>query len=199
MKTHGPSLEALLRRMAECPPEFLDPPLYRGKGTAKVAAVVSDLAGDLRDGPGGEQPVRIGVTPFVPRRKADFPRLRLVLLACWLIHDDWFTSRARFEGPALAFLAGEVLAELAKTVPPEKFVGDPDRREEFVRHVLAALNLRPEGETLAQAQDRLTTLDSVEHLKVVRATRASRERARRIREALKKKAAEAAAVKASRE
>ncbi len=76
---------------------------------------------------------------------------------------------------------------------------DPDRREELSRLCLRALNLRPAGETAAQAQDRLTTLNTVERQHVIAAARAAEERARQIREAMAKQAAEEAADKWSRE
>ena len=84
-------------------------------------------------------------------------------------------------------------------VAARRFVSDPDRREELARVALARLGYRPAGETLAQAQDRLTTLNSAERARVMNASRAAEERARQIREALAKKAAEESADKWTRE
>jgi hypothetical protein len=84
-------------------------------------------------------------------------------------------------------------------VDAERFVTDPERREELVRHCLAKLALRPRGETDEQANDRRTSLDSVERRRIIEATRAAEERAREVREALVRKAAEEAAAKATRE
>jgi hypothetical protein len=89
--------------------------------------------------------------------------------------------------------------ELAIQCAARKFVADPDRREELARLALARLGFRPAGETLAQAQDRLTTLNSTERARVMKASRAAEERARQIREALVRKAAEESADKFSRE
>ena len=89
--------------------------------------------------------------------------------------------------------------ELAVQVAARKFVTDPDRREELARVALARLGFRPAGETLAQAQDRLTTLNSSERARVMKAARAAEERARQIREALVRKAAEESADKFTRE
>ena len=87
------------------------------------------------------------------------------------------------------------LDELAALVPPERFVDDPDRREELVRLVLAGLGLRPKGETEAIAADRLKALSSVERARVLRETQKQVEHARRVREELaKKKRAEAEAA-----
>jgi len=79
------------------------------------------------------------------------------------------------------------------------FVRDPDRREELVRLCLRDLGLRPAGETVAQAQDRLATLNTAERQRVLQAARQAEERARAIREAMAKQAAEEAAAQYSRE
>ena len=78
-------------------------------------------------------------------------------------------------------------------------VTDPDRREELARLALARLGFRPAGETVAQAQDRLTTLNSAERARVMKAAQVAEQRARQIREALARKAAEESADKWTRE
>ena len=82
---------------------------------------------------------------------------------------------------------------------PEAFVTDPDRREELARLCLKALGLRPAGETIAQAEDRLATLNSVERESVRKATAAAEQRAQAIREAMARKAEDEANMKAMRE
>jgi hypothetical protein len=186
----GPLLEALLRRLAECPEEFLAEP-----GTVHVAAVVADLVRDLGGGPLTPQQAS---TFGVAGGKKGKNRLRCVLVACWLLHDGWFRAQGRFAAPALRFL-DRGLNELAGLVDAPQLVTDPDRREELARLCLAALGLRPAGETVEQAQDRLTTLSSVERERVIRASRAAEERAAKIRAAMAKKAAEEAAARYSPE
>jgi hypothetical protein len=195
VQDEGPPLEALTRRLAECPPEFLEAPFIARQGVVHVAAVVSDLVRDL------------GGAPLTPAEAAHFQgrdaaqdgnRLRAVLVAAWLLHDPWFRERARFAAVARTFLASEV-AELSALVPAPRLVSDPDRREELVRLCLKTLGLRPAGESVAQAQDRLTTLSSLERQRVVLAARAAEERARAIREAMRRKAAEEAVARYTRE
>jgi hypothetical protein len=185
MNADGPPLEGLTRRLAETPAEFL-----AALGVVRVAAVVNDLLVDL----GGE--------PLAPAQAVNFEwggqYLSLVLVACWLLHDEWFVRQGRF-APAALRLLSEGLKPLAALVPPGEFVADPDRREELVRYALAQLGVRPAGESAAQAQDRLTTLSSVERQRVMAASRKAEERARAIREAMAKKAAEEAADKWNRE
>ena len=195
MRDEGPELEALTRRLAECPADFLAEPRIAGAGVVHVEAVVSDLLRDLGGPPLDEE----GAALF----RADRPdrgrnRLRLVLVAAWLLQDPWFAARGRFAGAARPFLVAGLDA-LAALVDAAKCVSDPDRREELARRALAALGLRPAGETPAQAQDRLTTLDSVERNQLIATARSVQEHARKIWEALRKKAAEEAAAKVSRE
>ncbi len=79
------------------------------------------------------------------------------------------------------------------------YIEDVDRREEFIRVALAAVDLRPEGESPAQADDRLLMVSSFERKRVMEAAKAAEERAAQIREALARKAAQEAANKMSRE
>lgn len=189
-----PSLPALTRRLAETPPDFLLDPEIGRAGVVRVSAVVSDVL------------CALGGAPLSPRQAAAFQarpaaearnRLRLILLACWLLHDEQFRA-AGVAGPALRLLASG-LDELAALVPAEKCVVDPDRREELVRLCLSGLGWRPDGESEAEARDRLNTLSSVERRRVVAAARQAEERARQVREAMARQAAYDAQMKAMRE
>lgn len=190
----GPPIEALTHRLAETPSEFLSPVLTSDSGAVNLAAIVSDLIGDL----GGSPLPASEAKRFESRDKgAAADELRLVLISCWLLHDPWFTERGAFSQKALRFLGGG-LAGVARVVKPEKFVSDPDRREELARLCLAALDLLPAGENELQARDRLTTLSSVERLRVLAETRKVQqqqeaERKRRIQQEMEqRRAAEAA-------
>jgi hypothetical protein len=198
MKEEGPYLASLTRRLAECPSEFLaEPRTTQGAGQVEVAAVVFDLLRDL----GGMPVTKESVTPFTvsnAKMKGERNHLRLVLITSWMLYDIWFRSRGMFAGPAYDLL-NNGLREVAALVDAQKFVSDPDRREELARLCLKGLNLRPAGESIAQAQDRLTTLDSAERVRVVKAAREAEERARLIREEMARKAAEEAAANYGRE
>ncbi len=195
MNREGPLLETLTRRLADCPAEFLAVPRAGETGSVHVDAVVSDLLRDL----GGEGLSAADARQFQPRnRKADRARLSLVLLAGWLLHDAWFRDRPGFAAPALQLLR-DGLTELAATTAAAKFVSDPDRREELARVCLSQLGLRPAGETIAQAQDRLATLNAAERQRVIKAARQAEERAEKIRAAMKRQAEEEANAKAMRE
>ena len=194
MEREGPFLEALIRRIAETPEEFLAEPRIGSTGQVHTAAVVGDL---LRlhghDTKAGELGAFIGTDS-----RADRNRLAVTLVISWLLADDWFV-RVRPPVAEVTKLLGAEAADVAKFVPAAKLVTDPDRREELARFALARLGMRPAGETIAQAKDRLTTLSSAERARVLRAARSAEERARTIREALVRKAAQESADKFTRE
>jgi len=173
MPREGPPLETLTRRLAECPPEFLALPRVGETGAIHVDAVVSDLLREL----GGA-----GLSPEAARRfqsrnrKADRARLSVVLLAAWLLHDAWFRAQPALAEPVLE-LVRNGLTELAATTAAARFVADPDRREELARVCLSALGLRPAGETIAPAEDRLVTLNAAERQRVVSAARQAEQEA----------------------
>jgi hypothetical protein len=194
VKNEGPVLETLTRRVAETPEDFVAEPRLGGKGVIEVAAVVGDLCGLLGTAATAGQLDRFSGGD--PRR--DRNRLAVVLLLSWLLADDWF-RRGRLPLPLVLALLGDGADELATLTAGGKFVTDPDRREELVRFALAHLELRPAGETVTQAQDRLTTLSAVERARVLAASRDAEQRARAIREALVRKAAEESADKYTRE
>jgi hypothetical protein len=194
MQSEGPVLETLTRRLAECPPDFLAEPRLGSAGVVNVAAVVSDLLVEL----GGA-----GLTPADAKNlttptKQIRNRQRLMLITAWLLHDPWFRERQSLAEPAQRLLT-RGLEEPAALTEATKFVNDPDRREELARLCLKELGLRPAGETQAQAQDRLATLNTAERQRVIAAARQAEERARQVREAMARQAAEEAADKWSRE
>lgn len=195
-ETHeGPVLEKLTRRLAETPPDFLSEPRIGRAGMVNVAAVVSDLVAAL----GGQPLSAAAAQPFLGMdAKKDRNGLALVLVACWLLYEDWFQQQVTFSAAAYDFLLNG-LQPLAALVNAPEFVTDPDHREELARLALKALKLRPAGENDTQATDRLTTLDSVERQRVLSASREAEERTRAVLEAMAAKAAQDAAAKWSRE
>lgn len=202
MRHEGPPLEQLLRRLAECPPDFLPAADGEEGSQAFLPAVVGDLMRDL-DGTRPDPRRLEGLRGLQKQGGAAMMgnQARLALVACWLLHDPWFLQQRRFAAAAQAFLE-RGLVGLAALVKAERFVEDPDRREELVRAALAALDLRPQGETEPQARDRRTTLDSIERHAVLQKTRAAEERARKeqqVREAMARKAAQEAAASYGRE
>ncbi len=194
MQREGPILESLTRRLAETPEAFLDEPRIENRGRIQVAAVVNDL---LRLLGASTEPTQLA--PFFGHdARRDRNRLAIALVGCWLLADDWFRQN-RIEASEVLAMLHQVSGELEGQVAARKFVSDPDRREELARVTLARLGYRPAGETLAQAQDRLSTLNSAERARVMKAAQEAERRARQIREALARKAAEESADKFTRE
>ena len=193
MNAEGPQLDLLLHRLADCPPEFQAEPHRGQSGTIAVAAVVCD---HFREMDAYDESAEENTKTL---RGFGKTRQQLIAITTWLLHEGWFLERPELASDMWSLLLGEKLGELSRMLRPEMTVTDPDRREELVRVSLNALGLRPQGESVAQATDRLTTLDSVERERVVRKTRAAEARAREIREQMAAQAAEEAAARYSRE
>jgi hypothetical protein len=194
MQRIGPPLEILLHRLVDTPSDFLDEPRIGTTGTVHVAALVNDVLRMF-----GGRAAEASLARFVSRDAgADRNRLALAMIVAWLVAHEWFRG-AGIAPDALLRVLDEDVRELAAATPAHKFVGDPDRREELVRLVLARLDFRPENETVAQATDRLSGLSGTERRRLIEASRAAEKRAREIREALAKKAAEESADKWTRE
>lgn len=193
MNNEGPSLEHLLRRVTETPSDFLaEPRTESGSGVVHVDAVIADLFA-LYNAP---LPALAEFTP--DSTQTSRRRVGVALLLSWLLADPEMLQQP-LSAPRLQLLLTDGAAELAAQLAPAKYCDEPDRREELVRFALARLDLRPSGETLPQAQDRLVALNSAERARVVAAARQAEERARAVREALAKKAAQEAADKYTRE
>jgi hypothetical protein len=190
--TPGPPLERLMRRIAETPDEFLAEPRIGSAGTVATSALVGDL---LRGA--GVPAYRNVLDRFTATRPAERNRLMLAAVVVWLLADDWVEHAPTPE--AMTGLLGETVAELAATALAPAFVEDAERREELARTALAALDLLPEGEDVRQAADRLSAVSATERQRLISASRAAEERARLVREALIRKAAEESADKYTRE
>lgn len=188
-----PPLERLTRRLIDTPREFLDPPRTGRSGQVAVAALVTDLIAIH----GGR--ASLGeLAPFRPETGASPAFLTLVAVATWWLSDEALLTSPLPKTKLLPLLVVAV-GDLAREAPATRYVDEPDRREEFVRVLLDRLGFIPEGETATQAQDRLASVSSLERRRLLEASRAAEERARAIREALARKAAEESADKWSRE
>lgn len=184
MTSEGPEIERLVRRLAECPGEFL---AITGVSPDHIAIVCDHMRRMAPDFPPERSPA------LTMLRKVDPAHLELIAVACWMLHDDWFLDRPDTAPGMWALFVSDVLKRLAELVKPAAFVTDPDRREELARTCLKSLALVPKGETATQAADRLTALDSVERHRVLKATAAAERRAREVREAMAKKKAQESA------
>lgn len=175
------SLSRLTRRLAETPADFLSP-------ETSVPAVVSDLL-IATGGPGLDE------RSAMPFESSEQNWLKIVLISCWLLADDELMAPA--DAKQVYHLLTEVLLPLADLVDAPKFVSDPDRREELARLAIRTLNLLPDGETKAQAADRLATVDTVRRYEVLQAAKAAEERAEAVRKAMEEQRAKEAAARYS--
>lgn len=185
MLAEGPSLEELVRRLAECPPEFVETCMTT-TGNKQLTAILSDHFLSLTSFPWtADRLPQLAVLNTSSRDKSQSMRWwGLVSIATWLVHDRFFLDRPDLGEFSLAWLLNDSLKQLAELVRPNQFIDDPDRREELVRLCLSAHQLRPAGEQPAQAADRLATLDSVSRQKILQETAEAERRAREVREAM---------------
>lgn len=194
MTQEGPALEVLLRRLVDTPPDFLEEPRLQDAGRVHVAALVNDVL-HLH----GQRAAASALMRFDARQPtAQRNRLALVMIVAWLLADDAWVQR-QLPHEALLDVLDDAVALMAAITPAHQFIRDPDRRQELARSVLARLSLRPAGETEQQADDRLVALSGIARRDMAQASRAAQQRARAVREALTRKAAEESADKWTRE
>ena len=197
MSAIGPNLHSLLHRLAETPTDFVVGPVAPDavKPAPEVtAALVNDFLTRL-----GRRLDATTLKRFCTDSASGTDnRLALVRVVIWLLADEGFRQTPLTPEAVLQLLDASI-DELAKEAKAAKYVNDPDRREELARLTLARLGRRPQGETEAQATDRLSAISSSERRRLVAASRETERRARAIREALVRKQAEESADKWSRE
>jgi hypothetical protein len=194
MRKIGPQLERLTRRLAETPPDFFDEPKMGSRGRVHLPALVNDLLARY-----GRRAPAAALDRFRSQDvRAQRNRLALAAIAVWLLTDEELTG-AGIAADAVLRLLDKDIGELAAQTAAKNWVDDPERREELARFALARLELRPAGETEAQAADRLSALSQAERRRLIKASRTAEARARAIREALVKKRAAESADKWTRE
>jgi hypothetical protein len=188
MMHEGPPIEMLLRRLTECPSDFLDVGASHSAVNKtserdqwdqlkQLHAILCDHFRAMR--------CDFEASALLNRFQARTASHRgLASVMVWLLHDPWFLSRLDLMEPMCDLVCDAHLERLSTLVPAESFVHDPDRREELARFCLSELGYRPSGETVEQAADRLATLDTIERDHVLTAMIASEKRTREIREAM---------------
>lgn len=191
MDNEGPQLETLLRRLSECPIEFIET-CKTPTGLIQLIAILSDHFREFGD----VNPLKKRTRLFTrldgnatQSNKSSMRHWAVLSVAAWLLHDEWFLARPELSKASWQWLSSKSLEKFSEIVSPEHCINDPDRREELVRICLESMGLRPKGETIEQAIDRKQTLDSVEREGILRATAVAERRAREVREAMAKKQA----------
>jgi hypothetical protein len=183
----GPAISQLHHRMTATPSDLLD--LH---DTQFLPALVHDLLYRHQQNFSHEL--------LMPFRESlnKCPWYKTCYLLLHLYSDKSFAQSSLNANKLISALQ-EKSRELHAAGKNSVYVEDVDRREEFIRVALAAVDLRPQGETQIQAEDRLMMVSSFERKRVMEAAKAAEERAAQIRDALARKAAEEAANKMSRE
>jgi hypothetical protein len=214
----GPSLDALLRRLLDIPTDFLvesEASMGTRRGsTVNVTAVVHDVVAMIFDrvDSGAELATnntdrevvsREGLERFEAALATDRQgrAAGFALLFAWILADPWFGRYAQTRVSQKRVWSTFTTLSVAHGAESSaaQWHGDPKRREEIVRSLFATLELVPEGETEAQADDRLTRVSSAQRKRLLAAAREAEARAEVVREALAAKAAQEAADKYTRE
>ena len=189
-----PTFAELQRWMAEMPSAFLESPW--GDPGVEVEAVVADLFESA-----------YGTRPSLALRRACAPcagdaaginHARWILVASHLLWHAALRTKRRRAGDIERFLVKE-LAEVAAVVDVERARDDEERAEELIRRALRALKQSLPGESKGDAADRLKQVDVVERHRVLEQAELRAARAREVRAAMRRKAAEEAAAKMCRE
>lgn len=179
----GPALELLHHRLVDIPLEFLEGP--------DAGALLHDTLRRLNLPLTGQQ-----LSTW--RQQAARENHALLPLFCWLLATPELAAGGLPFGKVW-YLLTVTSPRLATLTKVKQVLNDTDRREELLRLMLADLDRRPAGETPAQAQDRLSSISSLERARILEAARAAEARAQEIREALRRKAAQEGADKWARE
>jgi hypothetical protein len=196
MSEELPPLAEWLRWLSEMPPALRGAPEGFPQGVVRTFAVVADLFETLF----GSLPERAFLAAFSVRDKSPIERNRhaWVLAACHVLWHPCLRGRTVSRGGVEKLLVQE-LAGLAGVIPADALDREEERREELVRRVVRAAGLALPGERGREGEDRLRQLDSIERRRVLVAAAEREQRARQVREAMARKAAEEAAAKVSRE
>jgi hypothetical protein len=190
-----PTLAEMLRFIAEPPPVFRAEPEGFPGGTVRVRAVVADLFELLGQTARPEALDAMAPHDFTrPERN----RMRLILAAAHLLSHPAFRDLAPLR-QSLERLLIQDLSHMAAAVDVEQLDADEERREELLRRTLRAIGASLPGESQAEGEDRFRQVDSVERARVLKAAAEREKRAREVREAMARKAAEEAAAKVTRE
>lgn len=177
MTRPGPPLSAVTQRLASAPPDFLDPGV-------SVAALVSDTVLVL-DRAVLPRPLRAELATAYAAAEPT----AAAALACWLLLTPGIEVR-----PGTALQPVRALAELAGLRPPRTWTTTEDGREEAARAFLRALDLRPEGESEAQSEDRWAAVSTALSRQAVRDLAEAQRRADELARALADQRAKEAAT-----
>jgi len=191
----APTLAELQRWMIEMPPAFAAEPEGFAGGHVRVYAVMSDLFETLF---GTSDHELADLFRPAERGPVERNRLRLALAFAHLLSCPRL-RRAGRSSRSLRGLLSQELPTLAAVAKTEELPSNEQLREELIRRTLRALGLGLHGESTAEFEDRLRQVDSVERHRLLREAAKRERRAREVREAMAKKAAQEAAAKVSRE
>jgi hypothetical protein len=201
-----PPLADLVRWLADMPPDFRATAESLSQRRPRVTAVVADLFESMYDAsptsraPDGDPSPSSFLSVFdeASSDAKTVNRLSIVLIATWILWHPAFRAAPPPRAKLEKLLADE-LAALSALVSADKIGREVERGEELIRRIVRATGRNLAGDTKNEADDRFKQVDSVERQRVLTEAADRERRARKVREAMAKKAAEEAAAKVGRE
>ncbi len=199
MTVEGPALAVLLHRLIDTPADCLPFP------TTHAARVADDSTMQIRTvAMVHDTLVTLGIIntfdlgAFESRSASWSNDYRCIaMMSAWLLSDPSFGGLLSSERALIAFT--EDVEMFVNAFPAPTWHDDPDHREEFCRLILRRFDLRPAGESEAQAEDRLGGISSLDRRQVMLETRQAEMRAAAVLRALQEEEARRSADKATRE
>ncbi|HAE38143.1 MAG TPA: hypothetical protein DCG57_05820 [Candidatus Riflebacteria bacterium] len=179
-----PTISEMIHHIKRCPPEFLAPPLLRGRGEINTEALVNDIFRVLSGKPAAPKKIELS-----PERRSP-AELSLIQICCWALSHPFFRQ---IDSGWLNDLFWSQLTGIAALVKTELWVTDEERAEELARMILKCCGYVPAGETPEEALDRFDSVNTVKRMKVIEETRAANERAQAIRRQMAEQRAREAA------
>lgn len=182
-------LYSLIHHLKEYPMEFQQLVPDAGNVTI-IRALVSDLYRAITGNFSASEPP----LKDLEIRYFDENTTRSIYLGIWFFHHHIFLSQPALLDSINTFLLRRLPA-LCFHVKHQQWLEDEDRSEEFIREALAGCGMLIDGETQAEAADRLDGLSTMKRQKVLKETNESLERMKAIRQKMaEQKAREAANV-----
>ncbi len=181
-----PTISQMIHHIKKCPSEFLRRPIQNKIGETHTAALVNDLLRSLSN-----QPTAVATFALDPQSHT-LAELHLMQISCWALSHPFFS---RVDTRLIAGFLKTGLKQVAGLVKTESWITDEERAEELARMIFSACNEIPAGESSSEAQDRLTSVDTVNRIKVIEKSRKAMERAKELRRKMaEEKAREAANI-----
>ena len=179
----------LVTHLKKCPEIFLKPSNLLARDGLDSIALISDT---YRMVSAIFLKKELNVPAKINFNSIDDNYWKAIHISCWLLYHHSFRNKPALENKLRLFWFEE-LYHVTQYVKYKEWITDEERAEEMVRLLLLCFEILPNGESIAEAADKLSSISSVDRQKVLRQSYEAHERIMNIkREMAEKKAREAA-------